>query len=111
MSKRIDIVSTFYGGIDEDSRLTDRRHGQLEYTTAMHYIRRYAEAGCRILEIGAGTGGIPSRWRRPGTPSPPWSWWRATCPFCGRTTRSSTPSLPSRATRRICPALPTTPLT
>lgn len=33
MSKRIDIVSTFYGGIDEDSRLTDRRHGQLEYTT------------------------------------------------------------------------------
>ena len=56
MSKRIDIISGFYGGIDEDSRLTGSRHGQLEYATAMHYIRRHAEAGCRILEIGAGTG-------------------------------------------------------
>ena len=56
MSKRIDIISGFYGGIDEDSRLTGSRHGQLEALTAMHYIRKYAAAGSRILEIGAGTG-------------------------------------------------------
>ena len=56
MRKRIDIVSSFYGGIDEDSRLTGSRHGQLEYLTTMHYIRRYAAEGSRILEIGAGTG-------------------------------------------------------
>ena len=56
MSKRIDIVSGFYAGIDEDSRLRRSRHGQLEYLTTMHYIRRYAAEGSRILEIGAGTG-------------------------------------------------------
>lgn len=56
MSKRIEIVSTFYGGIDEDARLIGSRHGQLEYATAMHYIRKYADDGSKILEIGAGTG-------------------------------------------------------
>jgi len=56
MSKRIDIVSGFYAGIDEDSRLHRSRHGQLEYLTTMHYIRRYAAEDSRILEIGAGTG-------------------------------------------------------
>ena len=56
MNKRIDIISGFYGSIDEDSRLAGSRHGQLERLTALHYIRKYAEEGCRILEIGAGTG-------------------------------------------------------
>lgn len=56
MSKRIEIVSGFYSGIDEDSRLSRSRHGQLEYATTMHYIQRHAEAGSKILEIGAGTG-------------------------------------------------------
>ena len=56
MSKRIDIISGFYGCIDEDARLSGSRHGQLEYATAMHYIRKYAEKGSNILEIGAGTG-------------------------------------------------------
>ena len=56
MSKRTDLISGFYGSIDEDGRLTGSRHGQLEALTAMHYIRKYAAAGSRILEIGAGTG-------------------------------------------------------
>ena len=56
MSKRIEIVSAFYGGIDEDARLIGSRHGQLEYATTMHYIRKYADDGSKILEIGAGTG-------------------------------------------------------
>ncbi|MGN0755011.1 MAG: class I SAM-dependent methyltransferase [Aristaeellaceae bacterium] len=56
MSKRVDLIRTFYIGTDEDSRLERSRHGQLEYATTMHYIRRYAKPGCRVLEIGAGTG-------------------------------------------------------
>lgn len=54
--KRIEIVSSFYDDIDEDSRLNRSRHGQLEYATTMEYIHRYAETGAKILEIGAGTG-------------------------------------------------------
>ena len=56
MSKRIEIVSSFYDDIDEDSRLNRSRHGQLEYETTMEYIHRYAKAGAKVLEIGAGTG-------------------------------------------------------
>ena len=56
MSKRIEIVSSFYDDIDEDSRLGRSRHGQLEYATTMNYIYRYAKPGAKILEIGAGTG-------------------------------------------------------
>ncbi|MBQ8278800.1 MAG: class I SAM-dependent methyltransferase [Roseburia sp.] len=56
MSKRIEIVSSFYDDIDEDSRLKRSRHGQLEYETTMDYIHRYAKPGVKILEIGAGTG-------------------------------------------------------
>lgn len=56
MSKRVDIVSSFYDAIDEDSRLNKSRHGQLEYATTMNYIHRYAKQGAKILEIGAGTG-------------------------------------------------------
>ncbi len=56
MSKRIDIVTEFYGSFEEDSRVDRTRAGQLEYRTTMEYIRRHAAPGCRILEIGAGTG-------------------------------------------------------
>lgn len=40
---------------DEDGRLLTR-HGQVEYLTTMRYIEKYAESGCKILEIGAATG-------------------------------------------------------
>ncbi len=56
MSKRIEIVSSFYDEIDEDGRLNRSRHGQLEYATTMNYIHRYAKPGAKVLEIGAGTG-------------------------------------------------------
>ncbi|MFI3176847.1 MAG: class I SAM-dependent methyltransferase [Eubacteriales bacterium] len=52
-----------YNKFNEDKRLT-RRHGQVEYTTTMHYIQKYLEEVGRnkkqqeisILDIGAGTG-------------------------------------------------------
>ena len=56
MSTRKEIISGFYAQIDENSRLCDTRHGQLEYYTTMHYIHRYASAGSKVLELGAGTG-------------------------------------------------------
>ena len=56
MSKRINIVKTFYDRIDEDARLDQNRHGQMEYRTTMEYIHRYAKKDVQILEIGAGTG-------------------------------------------------------
>ena len=56
MSKRLEIVSSFYNQIDEDGRLGRSRHGQMEYLTTMHYINKYAKEGTKLLEIGAGTG-------------------------------------------------------
>ena len=56
MSKRIEILRSFYDDIDEDGRLNRSRQGQLEYITTMNYIHRYAKTGAKILEIGAGTG-------------------------------------------------------
>ncbi len=53
---RQEIVSGFYDPADEDTRLLRSRHGQLEYRTTMHYIRRFAAQGAKILEVGAGTG-------------------------------------------------------
>ena len=44
-----------YSGYDEDGRLLTR-YGQVEYLTTMRYIEKYLFPGCRILEIGAGTG-------------------------------------------------------
>ena len=56
MSSRKEIVSSFYDGSDENGRLQRTRHGQLEYSTTMAYIHRYAESGSKVLEVGAGTG-------------------------------------------------------
>ncbi len=56
MPDRIAIVSDFYRGVDEDGRLIRSRHGQLEHFVTMHYIRRFAREGAKILELGAGTG-------------------------------------------------------
>ncbi len=56
VSKRIEIVKSFYDERNEDTRLNRSRHGQLEYITTMEYIHRYVTDGAKILEIGAGTG-------------------------------------------------------
>lgn len=56
MESRIGIVSRHYAGSDEDGRLNRSRHGQMEFFTTMHYIRRFAKPGAKVLEVGAGTG-------------------------------------------------------
>lgn len=56
MNTRMEIISSFYNRVDEDSRLQRSRHGQLEYAVTMHYIHRFCNPGARILEVGAGTG-------------------------------------------------------
>lgn len=56
MSTRQEIISGFYNQVDEDSRLQNNRHGQLEYAVTMHYIHRFAAPGSKVLEVGAGTG-------------------------------------------------------
>lgn len=45
----------FYHHYNEDGRLACR-HGSVEFLTTMHYIEKYSKPGCRVLEIGAGTG-------------------------------------------------------
>lgn len=56
MSTRQEIIRSFYNQVDEDSRLQNNRHGQLEYAVTMHYIHRFAAPGSKVLEVGAGTG-------------------------------------------------------
>lgn len=56
MSTRTEMLNTFYNRIDENVRLDESRHGQLEYFTTMNYIRKFALDNAKILEIGAGTG-------------------------------------------------------
>ena len=56
MTERVDMLNRFYDGVGEDARLDRSRHGQLEYATTMHFIRKYAPKNGRIIEIGAGTG-------------------------------------------------------
>lgn len=56
MSKRIELINSFYDGYREDIRLEKSRHGQLEYLTTMHYINKMTAANSSVLEIGAGTG-------------------------------------------------------
>lgn len=56
MSKRLEFMNSFYNQIEEDVRLSRSRQGQMEYITTMNYIHRFAVEGCKILEIGAGTG-------------------------------------------------------
>ena len=45
----------FYNSYDEESRLAPK-HGSVEFLTTMRYIKKYIKPGCRVLEIGAGTG-------------------------------------------------------
>lgn len=47
----------YYNKFNEDKRLT-RRHGIVEYTTAMKYIHKYlkGKSNSKIIDIGAGSG-------------------------------------------------------
>lgn len=50
-----DYIRDYYESYDEDGRLRTR-YGGVEFITTMHYVERYLQPGCRIIEIGAGTG-------------------------------------------------------
>ena len=50
-----DYLQAYYENYDEDGRLLTR-HGQVEFTTTLHYVEKYLRPGMRVLEIGAGTG-------------------------------------------------------
>lgn len=48
-------ITDYYNSYNEDER-TKSRHGSVEFTTNMKYIRAYVPQGGRILDVGAGTG-------------------------------------------------------
>ena len=52
MISRVEILNSFYNQIDEDSRLLNSRHVQLEFASTMHYIHKYANDYANILEVG-----------------------------------------------------------
>lgn len=54
--ERTEMINRFYDGCNEDSRLDRSRHGQMEYRTTMHFIRRFLPRNGAVLELGAGTG-------------------------------------------------------
>lgn len=56
MNDRNELLNKFYNeACDEDTRL-DAKHRQLEFLTTDRYVQKYLKPGCRILEVGAGTG-------------------------------------------------------
>lgn len=56
MNDRNEILNKFYNEVcDEDTRL-NVKHRQLEFLTTDRYVKKYLKPGCRILEVGAGTG-------------------------------------------------------
>lgn len=56
VNKYENLISDYYGKIVEDDRLRTRNSHKIEYITTMHYIKKFAKKGCKILEVGAGTG-------------------------------------------------------
>ena len=48
-------ITDYYNNYNEDAR-TKSRHGSVEFTTNMKYIRAYVPQGGKILDVGAGTG-------------------------------------------------------
>lgn len=56
VNKHEDVIINHYtNNYVEDERFTTKGK-RLEYITTMHYIKKFAKKGCKILEIGAGTG-------------------------------------------------------
>ena len=56
VNKYVDLISNYYDNTLEDDRLRTRNSHRIEYITTMHFITKYAPKGCKILELGAGTG-------------------------------------------------------
>ena len=56
LNKYENLITDYYDTKPEDERLRTRKSHKIEYITTMHYIKKFAKKGCRILELGAGTG-------------------------------------------------------
>lgn len=56
-TKELSLLEKYYNKFNEDHRLTTR-HGQVEFSTCMHYIHEFLpkDKPAKILDIGAGTG-------------------------------------------------------
>ena len=55
IDKREEIVKGFYNTYGEDERFS-KNHRKVEFITTVNYIEKFASKGCKVLELGAGTG-------------------------------------------------------
>lgn len=53
--KREEIVKDYYNNYGEDERFVSQ-HRKVEFITTTNYIEKFAPKGCKVLELGAGTG-------------------------------------------------------
>ncbi len=53
--KREEIVKDYYNTYKEDERYVNL-HRKVEFITTLTYIEKFAKKGCKVLELGAGTG-------------------------------------------------------
>ena len=53
--RREEIVKEYYNNYKEDERFV-AKHRRVEFLTTVNYIEKYATKGCKIVELGAGTG-------------------------------------------------------
>ena len=53
--KREELVKDFYNTYKEDERFA-KNHRKVEFITTTNYIEKFAPKGCKVLELGAGTG-------------------------------------------------------
>lgn len=55
IDKREEIVKDYYNNFKEDERFS-APHRKVEFITTTNYIEKFAKKGCKIVELGAGTG-------------------------------------------------------
>lgn len=57
INKHSDIIVNHYSeNYKEEDRFASSKAKSFEYLTTMRYIEKFAKKGCKILEVGAGTG-------------------------------------------------------
>lgn len=56
MQERERLLSMFYTDSCQEEERLNSRHGSIEFLTTTKFLEEYLAPGCKILEIGAGTG-------------------------------------------------------